>query len=426
MALSILIVLSMLLAGAEAAQEQTRIPAGTASIAGRVTDRELRRPLEHVVVQLTSLTPGRVLTAMTDREGDYVFEAIAGGQYRVTAILEGFVTQRYGRSAVASAVDEIVHVETGETRRLSDISLLRGGAITGRVTDARGRPLKDAIVNAMLLDGPASYRAEGIEKIQRSNARGEYVVDSLPAGSYYIAVQWVDPAAREANAPLDRRVVMYPSAANIADATAVRLASGETVRGVNIVIDSPQRHRLTGHFVRGAASCSIEANLLSRGNSIRTIKVGTDGAFDISHVEPGVYTIWARCHGDGMTEVAVMTLQIDGDVSDLTLPLLAAGRLTGRVVTADGGPLPEGPLYVTAQLAAGGQEIDPLPRDRVEIAIDGSFDLPGVLGERKLAVTGLHPMWVVDHMRVGRSPVTSVTVQPGAELHDITVVLGRR
>ena len=44
---------------------------------------------------------------------------------------------------------------------------------------------------------------------------------------------------------------------------------------------------------------------------------------------------------------------------------------------------------IAAQLAAGGQEIDQLPRDRAELAFDGSFDLPGVLGERKLAVTGL-------------------------------------
>jgi hypothetical protein len=35
-------------------------------------------------------------------------------------------------------------------------------------------------------------------------------------------------------------------------------------------------------------------------------------------------------------------------------------------------------------------------------------------------------MWVVDHIRVGRSPVASVSIQPGAEVHDVTVVLGRR
>jgi hypothetical protein len=313
-------------------------------------------------------------------------------------------------------------VEAGEARRLFDVSLQRGGSISGRVTDSQGQPLNDAIVDAWLLAEPGSYR---LQTIPRTNARGEYVVEPLPPGTYHIAVQWTDPDILKAKAPPNRSIVFYPNVSTLADSAAVRLAAGETVRNIDVVVHRPQRYQLAGQFVR-SASCSIEAHLLSKGSSIRTITVGAEGAFEINAMDPGVYTIWARCHGDGATEVAVMTLQVESDVAELIVPLRAAGRLTGRVVTADGGPLPEGPLYLAARLAAGGQEIDPLPRDRVEIAFDGSFDLPGVLGERKLAVTGLDPTWIIDHIRVGRSPVTSVSIQSGTDLHDVTVVLGRR
>ncbi len=425
--LSVIIVATLLASAVPAAQPQgSRVPTGTASITGRVIDRESRQPVDQVLVSLIGAMGRQSLSTLTDADGVFRFEGIGPGDYGVVTWAAGFAPARYGQSDIGANSDEIVRVDEGDARKLFDLALVRAGAITGRITDASGAPLKDAIVDAWLIAEPGRYRVQGVKQVQRSNARGEYTVENLTAGNYYVAVQWIDPNLLSANAPPRRGVVFYPNVSTIADATAVRLAAGETARNVDVVIHRPQRHQLTGHFVRGAAGCAIEANLLSKGNSIRTIKVGADGAFDINQVEPGVYTIWARCHADGMTEVAVMTLQIDSDMSDLTLPLLAAGRLTGRVVTADGGPLPEGPLYVTAQLAAGGQEIDPLPRDRVEIAMDGSFDLPGVLGERKLGVTGLHPMWVVDHIRVGRSPATSVTVQPGAEVHDITVVLHRR
>jgi hypothetical protein len=409
------------------AQETSRIPAGTASIAGRVTERESRRPLEGAIVQLTSPDGRQTLTALTGRDGQYVFEDIGAGKYSVVASLDGFASQRYGRSHPASARDEVIAVDAGEARRLLDLTLLRAGAIGGRVIDGQGRPLKDALVDAMFVDEPGSNRVESFGRKHRSNERGEYLVGNLPPGSYRILVQWTDPEMGKAKAgPYRPTVVLYPNVTRLTDATTVSLASGETVRGIDVVIDRPQRHLLNGHFVRGAASCPIEAHLLSKGQSIRSITVDPEGAFEIGYVDPGVYTIWARCRAEGTTEVALITLDIDSDVTDLMLPLLTAGRVTGRIVTADGGALPGGPLYLNALLAAGGQEIDPQPRDRVEVATDGSFDLSGVLGERSLAVTGLDPTWGIDRIRHGRSPVQSLTIQPSAELHDITVVLGRR
>ena len=411
-----------------AAQAPDVISGGTASIAGRIIERDSQRPLEGVIVQLTSYDGKQMLTTMSDRDGQYLFEGIAAGKYSVVASLNGFASQRYGRVTAGSPRDVVIGVDAGEARRLVDLMLQRGGSIAGRVIDSEGRALKDAKVDTMFIDEPGSVRLEAVGSINRTNERGEYSVENLPPGSYRVVVQWIDPELAKAKAGRNYpTIVMYPDASKFTDAAAVRVGLGEAVGGIDVVVHRPQRHRLNGHFVRGvSANCAIEANLLSKGESIRTITVGGEGAFEVGYVDPGLYTIWARCRAEGTTEVAVMTLQIDSDITDLTLPLLATGRITGRIVAADGGPLPAGPLYLNAMIAAGGQEIDPLPRDRAEVAPDGSFDLSGVLGERKLVVTGLDPTWILDHIRVGRSPVQSLSIQPGAEVHEITVVLGRR
>ena len=230
----ILVLLASLASSSEAAQDQGPIPAGTASIAGRVVDREWQRPLEGVLVQLASPDARRAMTAMTDGNGQYLFEAIAAGPYRLKAMLDGFVTQYDGRASAASPSDETVRVEVHETRRLVDLSLQRGGSIGGRVTDAQGRPLKDATVDAMFIAEPG-YRGGGLDRIPRSNARGEYTAENLSPGTYYIAVQWTDPDVLDANARPDRTVVFHPGVSRTADAAAVRLAAGETVRNVDHV-----------------------------------------------------------------------------------------------------------------------------------------------------------------------------------------------
>ena len=166
------------------------IRAGTASITGRVTDREARRPLDQVVVRLVSADRSGVLTTLTDGDGRYLFEGIDAGEYQVAAQREGFVTARYGESDVASQTAHLIRVANGETRKLMDLGMTRGGAISGRVINGHGGPLKDATVVPHLLTGPTGFRVGDAGNIKRTNADGEYVINDLAPGNYQLSVMW--------------------------------------------------------------------------------------------------------------------------------------------------------------------------------------------------------------------------------------------
>ena len=425
--LSVIVVAAFLASAVSAAQPQgSRVPTGTASITGRVIDRESRQPVDQVLVSLIGAMGRQSLSTLTDADGVFRFEGIGPGDYGVVTLAPGFAPARYGQSDLGAGPDEIVHVDAGDARKLFDLALVRAGAITGRVTDASGAPLKDVGVSAIHVVAPRVYRLPGETTSGRSNAQGEYTVRNLTPGTYQVMAHRVDLEAMKAGANPAPPPVFYPGVTRAEDALAVRVASGETVGRIDIVYRSTDRVRLSGHLLRGSVNGPITANLLSRGTSIQTLRVDAEGRFDVRYLSPGLYTIWATCHADGSTEAATLTMQIDSDTTDLSLPLQATGRISGRVSTVDGAPLPSGSLQIAAILSAGGEPIDPLPRDRADIAGDGSFELSGLLGERVLRVTGLDPTWQIERVTHGRTPVRTLTIPPGEALHDITVVLSQR
>src|SRR5262245_49905085 len=72
------------------------IPPGDSSIAGRVIDRSTERPLQGVVMTLSTRLDGRALVTHTDEVGHYEFAHVAAGQYRLTASHPDYVTTLFG------------------------------------------------------------------------------------------------------------------------------------------------------------------------------------------------------------------------------------------------------------------------------------------------------------------------------------------
>ncbi len=131
-------------------QEASPIPPGDAAIAGRVIDRDSERSLGQVMMTLTSPDGTRVLKTLTDANGQYVFEAIAWGSYRLSAFLDGYGTQMYGEADMRPGREELVRVAQAQVTRI-DFALRRAGVITGIVTNAGGEAIKDAMVVAALM-----------------------------------------------------------------------------------------------------------------------------------------------------------------------------------------------------------------------------------------------------------------------------------
>ena len=421
-ALRVVVLVCIAAGGASLVEAQTpeRIPAGAASVIGRAVDAASKRPLEHVIVTLTSLKSRASLTSTTDADGRYAFEGIEPGEYRLSALLDGYGLLDYGGPSFPIRIP----VPDAQATRI-DFALQPAGGISGRIINTEGQPLANVNVTTLPTQDGRRMTITPANSA-RTDERGVYTIRNVPEGSYRVLAQWADPAMLKAGARGDLRVVHFPGAERPEDALTIRVRAGETLSNINITIPSKHYVRFSGHVLRGNSDGLIEALVLLGAWSIRTVPIAEDGAFEVTHLTPGRYTFWARATTPDGFEAAVATLDLESDLTDLTWPLLPTGGLKGRLVRDDGGVLPADGLQIAAVQADQGKAIDPLERDRADVDSEGRFHLVGLFGERVLRVMGLGPQWHVDRIMQGKTLVESLTIAPGQETTDLTVVVKRR
>ncbi len=125
------------------AHAQSGKPAG-ATIGGRVHDGDTA--VDDAVVFVFRADPGEnvpVARARTGSDGGYTVEGVPPGSYRVQAVAPGLYADDddFGRFGAAVTVGE------GDRVKGIDLTLRRGGVVTGRVTDADGRPVVNETID---------------------------------------------------------------------------------------------------------------------------------------------------------------------------------------------------------------------------------------------------------------------------------------
>src|SRR5689334_14032806 len=130
-----LIVLS---AAALAHSQSAPVKEGTGVVSGKVTIKGKAAP--GIVVLLRSNTmnsppPPASYKATTDLNGEYRIANVPAGNYSVVPLAPALV------DANGSSPDRSLLVNKGETIEHIDFALVRGGAITGKIVDADGRPV---------------------------------------------------------------------------------------------------------------------------------------------------------------------------------------------------------------------------------------------------------------------------------------------
>lgn len=120
---------------------------GAGAASGRVTLNG--EPARGVAVmmqpqrQIYPPPPSTVQNAKTDENGRFRFTGVAAGSYFIAALAPGFSSSSDNGFGPRN---KGVNVSEGENVEGVEIELKRGGVITGRVTDAQGRPLTDEAI----------------------------------------------------------------------------------------------------------------------------------------------------------------------------------------------------------------------------------------------------------------------------------------
>jgi protocatechuate 3,4-dioxygenase beta subunit len=184
------------------------------------------------------LKPSSAPRATTDSDGRYRIEGLRAGKYDVA------VSSRVLVSAGGSGHENEVTVTDGAVEGI-DFSLLRGGVITGKITDNAGRPVINARVsvkNGVAPEGNLAFYTSMGNRIYYTDDRGVYRVFGLQPGKYIVSAGGSqDPFS---DMLLKRRAsarAYYPGVPDEGRARAVELAEGAEVTGIDIKLGTIEK-----------------------------------------------------------------------------------------------------------------------------------------------------------------------------------------
>ncbi|MDX2030724.1 MAG: carboxypeptidase regulatory-like domain-containing protein [Blastocatellia bacterium] len=340
------------------AQSPADARARTASIAGRVTiggapavnatitiqERQRERT---AAAQGGPIRPQIYSKVRTDGAGRYRATGLAEGVYFVTALSRAFVTKS---TEFEDEPEREIMVEAGEARENVDFEFIRGSVITGRVTDAEGRPL---IAGTMQLL-PVNEQGESqenfpidISEILETDDRGVYRLYGLRAGRYLLGVgadPWFSPSSGRLP------VTYYPETTNRAQARAIELKAGETIEGIDIRLAPPRAtYEAFGRVIDAETGRPLAGqSIVSEGaqhepNAVQLPSQSAisdkEGRFKMTGLISGEYHLsisedWAG-PGEYYNETTTFRVE-DGNVDGLEIKALRGAVVSGVVAAIPG------------------------------------------------------------------------------------------
>ncbi|HKX26680.1 MAG TPA: carboxypeptidase-like regulatory domain-containing protein, partial [Blastocatellia bacterium] len=292
--------------------------------------------------QLGDVMGGGARTVTTDDEGNFRFDHLAPRFY----LLSVSEAPGYVSAESLSAEDgTATYYRVGEH---VTINLVKGGVITGRVTDAGGEPLIGVEVKAIIkrdADGhPLGLRPTRPVHYTFTDDRGVYRLYGLQTGRYVVVANQPTAYAgfsswNEENAP-----VYHPSSTT-ETATEIVVTSGGEVTGADILVLGTRGHAISGKII-GPESGS---GSISFGGSVTLLNAATGAILDaatqrtddyrsqyvLSGVPDGEYLVIAT-RGGYKTSPGFMSqsrgITVRGsDLAGVDLKLAPLSSVTGKI-----------------------------------------------------------------------------------------------
>ncbi len=350
----------------------TLFAADRATLTGKVTDAR-GNPLEHatVIVYHAGVKKGYSTfcpscytdcgkRAITDAGGSFTFDGLSRDLwFELLVVRDGYtpafikrVDPLGGPAATASLV---VRTPVRDPNR----------AVRGRVVDAHGTPVRDAVVTPkgiLTSGGLALYGTpQGLDPIAVTSEKGEFEIAYSESASKMALM--VEPRAM---AP---KFIVLPTGS---ERQTVTVSDGAIVRGRLVENSKPVAGAEIGLNPREPWLGT--ANLAVSGSFYDEIRIGTqaDGSFAITnvpaHEEWNIYGKMESIASQGATDpVALATTHDDQEVNVGDISIKHGYRLRGKVVLSDRKPIPNGMRIFIVSDRTRDTQTAPL-------AADGSFE----------------------------------------------------
>jgi protocatechuate 3,4-dioxygenase beta subunit len=339
-----------------AQQTATPTPAKEpATVSGRITSGG--KPAREVPVVLMpaewEMKRETVAKGSTDEDGRYKLTNVPPGRYQLTAVSPGYVFAE--PSANEWQQGKVINVAAGDELKNLDFTLVRGGVVTGRVTDSDGRPAIEELVT--LIPADARQRKEGQGRTQRAltDDRGVYRAWGLAPGRYLVyAGRGRDDnfyrGGGDSGAFYPQ--TFYPSVTEESQARVVEVTAGGESDEVDITLAKltptfMARGRVVDEDGRAVSGLTVAVGAMSEdgkrflGNVSNSGKTDERGEFTIRGIRPGDWGAWAvsgEIFGDekSTSYSDPVTFEVtDSDVSGLELKMRRGAEVSG-VISIEG------------------------------------------------------------------------------------------
>ncbi len=330
-------------------QAQPTNEPNTASISGRVTLNG--KPAKHIHVTLvpgpygSPDTPGRQ-KMKTDDEGRYQFKRLAAGRY-------GLIAASYLNTSVefltsATKPFKVCTLAADEELKDFDLALVRGGVLTGRVTDTDGNPVIATEVQLAFVDGQSKRQRfpafQTNEDMFVTDDRGVYRLFGLPPGRYLVSVG-VKVGPGEYTFGSTRgyyKRTYHPNVADEAQATVIEVKAEEEATGIDLrVAPMEKTYQASGRIVDAETNQPIAGSMydfgIVEGEKLRSVYMGVSadeqGQFYLRGLSPSRYGVTASggLTANYFSDPTLFEIT-DKDIEGLELKLQRGATINGSAV----------------------------------------------------------------------------------------------
>jgi hypothetical protein len=379
------------------ADAQNQLPKKTSTISGKVTVRGTGIPGITVgaVAYASNMRGGKTsFGGVTDSQGNYRISDLPAATYDVAPATPQYVLASLN-------MRKRVIVEEGESLDGVDFLLVRGGVITGKVTNTDGQPVLEQQIHVDRVEDreAANEMLLSLNMAQYlTDDRGVYRVFGLPPGKYRVSAGIQDGVVSFGGRGIKYKQTYHPSATDPARATVIEVGEGSEATNVDIVFNRRElTYSVSGWIVDGETSKPLAniryglTKLSENGSSGMSGPTTTaSGEFRFDSLTPGKYLVSIETSADWYGEPVRFEV-IDEDVTNIILKTSKGASISG-VVLFEGVDLKTsrtkyGELMIVAQSAEDEKFMGRRSAPPAMVGPDGSFTATGVR-------PGLTSFWV--------------------------------
>lgn len=431
-------------------KEETGSITGTVTIKGKAVagivviaepyDPNPARRAEQIMSQ------SRLVKAATDLDGTYRLTGVAAGRYKVLPYSPEFVIRT---DDVSSLSGSIVSVGEGETIEGMDFALSLGGVITGRVTDAEGRPLIGESITLKQIDKAGNSRPVSLSSLRLifTDDRGVYRIFGLPDGNYIVGAggdrtTTVNPFLKRHSS-----LTFFPGFKEEQRARIIEVSAGSEVSDIDIKLGQPNKtYRASGRVVDAETGRPIPDRIIyynpnpnssATSNAAQPSSGGfsyTDshGEFLFDSVLPGRYSLtsYSTAETEFYNDPTFFEVS-NADVSGIEIKLYRGISISGiaSVESTSGAEPLVGASQLVLMAFIRGPNMAPNNIVRGQMESDGSFRLAGIKpGRVQILVTDPTHSTQLQLLRIQYNGVEQnegIEVRAGDQISGVQLVLGK-